>query len=706
MRRHLAATVLIFVACSPGADLFISVTIDSGVGVDQLRFSVRTSTTDLLRPIALPDPRHGNFSSAQSLRVNVPNSLNGEAVIVEVDGLEHGALVSSDLEQATIVAGQEVVVNAELHPREPDDLVCTPPGTSGWCWQNPLPQGNALEGVWGSSVDDVWAVGAVGTVLHWNGSKWSPVPTSAPSPIDLHAVWGTDASNAWAVGDSGTILRWDGTAWNYSSVGGSTGIPNLQAVWGTTTDDVWAVGETPVTGGVVGAVFHLSANAGWAEVPIPTGTPGLTGVWTSDPNQVWIVGEAGTLLEGTGGPLQASTIDGQTVSLSAVWGSSSMDVWAVGNGVVDHFTNGTWNTGFSSNFLAVGGSGVGDIWTVGPSAQIQHFDGSTWSKVPAPIGTTESLSSVWAASPTNAWAVGDFGTMLHWDGSRWSRRSVGTTNDLSGIWVYNTVVAWAVGANGTVDYWNGASWSVDTVGSSTLRAAWGSAPDDLWTVGDSGTAFHWDGTDWTGGFIPGQAALVGLWGAASNAVWAVGQAKSGPTGSILFWDGRSWAGQTVTGLPACAMSFNGIWGSGPNQVWAVGDCGFIAQLSACSWTSSPSSSFATTLAAVTGSSATQAYAAGLGLGTNAPPLVQWNGFSWSADDSSVVPQTAELNGVWQSSPTEVWAVGTGGAIYVWDGQSWSVQPSGTATTLSAVSGNGSDVWAVGAGGAILRYRGP
>jgi hypothetical protein len=38
----------------------------------------------------------------------------------------------------------------------------------GWGWQNPLPQGNNLDGVWGSSSSDVFAVGAYDTILHYS----------------------------------------------------------------------------------------------------------------------------------------------------------------------------------------------------------------------------------------------------------------------------------------------------------------------------------------------------------------------------------------------------------------------------------------------------------------------------------------------------------------------------------------------------------
>ena len=38
--------------------------------------------------------------------------------------------------------------------------------SDGWCWSNPLPQGNPLRSVWGSASTDVWAVGYPDTILH------------------------------------------------------------------------------------------------------------------------------------------------------------------------------------------------------------------------------------------------------------------------------------------------------------------------------------------------------------------------------------------------------------------------------------------------------------------------------------------------------------------------------------------------------------
>ncbi len=80
-----------------------------------------------------------------------------------------------------------------------------------------------LLGVWGSSETDVFATGGNydvtkgwwdasswngGTILHYDGNSWSEIPNEAPSQI--FGVWGSSANNVFAVGNEGIILRYNG----------------------------------------------------------------------------------------------------------------------------------------------------------------------------------------------------------------------------------------------------------------------------------------------------------------------------------------------------------------------------------------------------------------------------------------------------------------------------------------------------------------
>jgi hypothetical protein len=71
------------------------------------------------------------------------------------------------------------------------------------------PLGGFFSGVWGSGSNDVWAVGSrnlVSEALHWDGTAWSPVPTTEQYESFFAAVWGSGPSDVWAVG-FGAILR-------------------------------------------------------------------------------------------------------------------------------------------------------------------------------------------------------------------------------------------------------------------------------------------------------------------------------------------------------------------------------------------------------------------------------------------------------------------------------------------------------------------
>ena len=101
-----------------------------------------------------------------------------------------------------------------------------------------------LEGIWGSSADDIWAVGDQGTLRRFKkgATRWEIV--ASPTKMPLHAVWGSAADDVWAVGDAGTILHFDGSAWTQSLAAFPFGKKSdLYGVWGSSKNDVWIVGD-------------------------------------------------------------------------------------------------------------------------------------------------------------------------------------------------------------------------------------------------------------------------------------------------------------------------------------------------------------------------------------------------------------------------------------------------------------------------------
>ncbi len=90
-----------------------------------------------------------------------------------------------------------------------------------------------LRSVWGSSPDDVWAVGSQGTIIHWNGSEWKKV--QSPTQMYLIDIWGNAPDNIYAVGATLTnqyeLLHYNGIGWKLISDQIPFGLWMFRSIW-------------------------------------------------------------------------------------------------------------------------------------------------------------------------------------------------------------------------------------------------------------------------------------------------------------------------------------------------------------------------------------------------------------------------------------------------------------------------------------------
>jgi hypothetical protein len=203
------------------------------------------------------------------------------------------------------------------------------------------------------------------------------------------------------------------------------------------------------------------------------------------PQDVWAVGAAsnygqpivlhwdGTSWSKVAAPAELGTA-GALTAVAAIPGTSQ--VWVSGrdedgNGIVARWTGAGWETfsmrigGGRPGSLAAASSSsawiVGDTSSGGPTRDaIYHWDGASWTRVPAPSpsATHNSLIGVAVRSDSDAWAVGSFQTgkkshalALHWDGSKWSRVTAPGLVLTAVSTVPGSREAWAVGQTGEIE---------------------------------------------------------------------------------------------------------------------------------------------------------------------------------------------------------------------------------------------------------------
>lgn len=317
---------------------------------------------------------------------------NGSSWTVDPIGYE------APLEGITGIGGQEFVVG--------DAGALARNTGSGWQLMSLIAP--PVEGIWGSSAGDVWAVGN-SFFSHGDGAgNWTTDVT--PDGVGVHGVWGTGAGDVWAAGDMGSVFHYDGFGWNVALQDSAS---DLYAVWGSSPGDVWAVGDA-------GAVRHWD-GASWSAGTVGTGD--FRAVWGSAANDVFAVATDGTIERWDGSTWLAMN-SGVGSALYSVWGSAANDVYAVGEyGTVLHYDgngDGTWTpvgtpADPSSDILAVWGSGPGDVFaTANGGGDLLHWDGSSW-RIAVPYSANAGIyfQALWGTDSHNVYAGGTWGTIIH-----------------------------------------------------------------------------------------------------------------------------------------------------------------------------------------------------------------------------------------------------------------------------------------------------
>ena len=139
-----------------------------------------------------------------------------------------------------------------------------------------------------------------------------------------------------------------------------------------------------------------------------------------------------------------------------------------------------------------------------------------------PVPTKNGLQSVWGSAEDDVWAVGDTGTIVHFDGHTWKAFASGVTENLTSVYGTGVSDAWASGDGGSVLHWDGASWKVaSTIEDAIMLGVWTGAVNDVWAVGvdldasplgGAGFVRHWTGSEWIDSDVPGAETLWKVWG--------------------------------------------------------------------------------------------------------------------------------------------------------------------------------------------------
>ena len=272
-----------------------------------------------------------------------------------------------------------------------------------WSHYETLPGSVDLFGLNMRSGTDGWIVGdSPGaafppTILRWNGATWTAVtPIGVALGETLYSVDTLSATESWAVGSgtvlpSATMLKWDGSLWTSVPSGTPLGT-DLYSIDMVSSTDGWAVGcaDPPVCS--IPMIVRWNGLA-WSAATPPVGSQGLTDIFMLSATNGWAVGYAPigggqtTIIHWDG--VQWTTVPGPVTNaggfLSSLHMVSAQDGWAVGHdpavpaSMIVHWDGLTWNV---------------------------------VATLPVPPTMAVALRSIFMVAPLDGWIVGDDGLIL------------------------------------------------------------------------------------------------------------------------------------------------------------------------------------------------------------------------------------------------------------------------------------------------------
>lgn len=174
----------------------------------------------------------------------------------------------------------------------------------------------------------------------FDGSQWRSYKLSAKG---LHAVWGSSPNNVWAVGRDGAAFLFDGIQWAPKRIRDDI---SFTALSGSSSSDVYALGyklDNQPYDSIAVYVFHFDGSAWTLRDSLlentfpPTHSFGISDVWALNSTEVYSVGYG--VYKKAGVSWQKIFDDGSL--FGGIRGSASDNVFAVGYGIY-HYNGKDW----------------------------------------------------------------------------------------------------------------------------------------------------------------------------------------------------------------------------------------------------------------------------------------------------------------------------------------------------------------------------
>jgi hypothetical protein len=334
-----------------------------------------------------------------------------------------------------------------------------------------------------------------------------------------------------------------------------------------------------------------------------------------------------------------------------------------------------------------------NVWAVGISAQVKHFDGADWRTFDlsaCAVSPSVSLFGVDAVADDDVWIAGrdesSHGLVIHIVGATCTTYVQATGSAFVDIAVTGPNDIWL--ARNGVTHFDGQTFTQSDASAETRVWAVGATDVYAAAIGSSLTTLrHWDGTAWTTMPVAGTPGLYTAAGTGPNDLYVGG--IQGSDAIVLHWDGATWTTLLQDTISAQIRSIQYVGprlfvGTSPAAVYEYDGAGW-------SPLAGPSMSGS---AIVTATPTGHLYA----VATSDAALFRYDG---NAIADEMQPPGAVTHAIALRQDQAFATLATTNDLYVWNGNAWLKDANATGVSDVATDGAGS-IYTTGSSG--LRTR--
>lgn len=269
-----------------------------------------------------------------------------------------------------------------------------------------------LAAIWGTSIDNIYAAGARGTLLHYNGSAWTPINlATATSDVSFNDIWGISDSDIYVTGYNGTY-HFDGKDWTEVS---SSTKPEYTSVWMASPNSVYGIH--------LDVIYHSNDGFVANYTPVYDNSAGSNfsaQIRGAADNDIYVAGRPTLYFDGT--DWAPVTMNGTNIDSDRVVVVSSNDVYLSGANVY-HFNGVEWSalspgTGDKTDIWA---DSLANIYVSGMVSLTQpgyfFYDGVSWTKIVDDTTSGYKIYALWGYSGTEIFGVGGQGKIVNYHAS-------------------------------------------------------------------------------------------------------------------------------------------------------------------------------------------------------------------------------------------------------------------------------------------------